>query len=108
MDVQLRSDGVWSVLFSFSLIFILIRETANGDEFMRKQELIDAAEASGLSRAPIAYVDYWCCIFVHSRLSSRHIHDAIFFGYLFIDQRREKESLGLEVLEESGIVDGAA
>lgn len=25
---------------------------------MRKQELIDAAEASGLSRVPIAYVDW--------------------------------------------------
>lgn len=32
------------------------RETASGCEFMRKQDLIDAAEASGLSRAPIMYV----------------------------------------------------
>lgn len=30
----------------------------NGSEFMRKQELIDATEASGLSRAPIAYDIY--------------------------------------------------
>jgi len=31
------------------------RGTSNGNEFMRKQELIDAAEASGLSRVPIGY-----------------------------------------------------
>jgi len=36
---------------------ILIRGTTNGNEFMRKQDLIDAAEASGLSRAPIMYVN---------------------------------------------------
>lgn len=34
------------------------RGTSNGNEFMRKQELIDAAEGSGLSRVPIAYVQY--------------------------------------------------
>lgn len=33
-----------------------VRGTANGDEFMRKQDLVDAADASGLSRAPIMYV----------------------------------------------------
>ena len=38
-------------------IKFLFRGTTNGNEFMRKQELIDAAEASGLSRVPIAYVD---------------------------------------------------
>lgn len=38
---------------------IVIRETADGNEFMQKQDLIDAAEASGLSRAPIMYVDYF-------------------------------------------------
>ncbi|TKY49652.1 Crossover junction endonuclease MUS81 [Spatholobus suberectus] len=32
----------------------LLMGTSNGNEFMRKQELIDAAEASGLSRVPIA------------------------------------------------------
>lgn len=32
------------------------RGTENGNEFMCKQELIDAAEASGLSRVPIMYV----------------------------------------------------
>lgn len=32
------------------------RGTSNGSEFMRKQELIDAAEASGLSRASILYI----------------------------------------------------
>lgn len=32
----------------------IIRGTTNGNEYMRKQELIDAAEASGLSRVPIA------------------------------------------------------
>lgn len=31
-----------------------IRGTTNGNEYMRKQELIDAAEASGLSRVAIA------------------------------------------------------
>ncbi|KHG08862.1 Crossover junction endonuclease MUS81 [Gossypium arboreum] len=35
-------------------ICLVIRETADGNEFMHKQDLIDAAEASGLSRAPIA------------------------------------------------------
>lgn len=35
--------------------FVVVRGTADGVEFMRKQELIDAAEASGLSRSPIMY-----------------------------------------------------
>ncbi|KAK0573535.1 hypothetical protein LWI29_009596 [Acer saccharum] len=39
---------------AYALLITLYRGTANGNEFMRKQELIDAAEASGLSRAPIA------------------------------------------------------
>ncbi|WCJ39011.1 Crossover junction endonuclease MUS81 [Euphorbia peplus] len=38
---------------AYALLITLYRETSNGTEFMRKQELIDAAEASGLSRAPI-------------------------------------------------------
>ena len=32
------------------------RGTATGVDYMRKPELIDAAEASGLSRAPIMHV----------------------------------------------------
>lgn len=32
----------------------IIRGTTNGNEYMRKQELIDAAEASALSRVAIA------------------------------------------------------
>lgn len=39
---------------AYALLISLYRETLNGKEFMRKQELIDAAEASGLSRASIA------------------------------------------------------
>ncbi|XP_040992657.1 crossover junction endonuclease MUS81 isoform X2 [Juglans microcarpa x Juglans regia] len=39
---------------SYALLIALYRGIANGKEFMRKQELIDAAEASGLSRVPIA------------------------------------------------------
>ncbi|KAL0010162.1 hypothetical protein SO802_005270, partial [Lithocarpus litseifolius] len=39
-----------------SAIFLNLKGTTNGNEFMRKQELIDAAEASGLSRVPIGYV----------------------------------------------------
>ncbi|XP_061350107.1 crossover junction endonuclease MUS81 [Gastrolobium bilobum] len=39
---------------AYALLITLYRGTSNGNEFMRKQELIDAAEASGLSRAPIA------------------------------------------------------
>ncbi|XP_024005271.1 crossover junction endonuclease MUS81 isoform X2 [Eutrema salsugineum] len=39
---------------AFALLITLHRETANGKEFMRKQELIDAADASGLSHAPVA------------------------------------------------------
>ncbi|KAK3223842.1 hypothetical protein Dsin_010867 [Dipteronia sinensis] len=39
---------------AYALLITLYRGIANGNEFMRKQELIDAAEASGLSRAPIA------------------------------------------------------
>ncbi|CAN8229882.1 unnamed protein product [Cochlearia groenlandica] len=38
---------------SYALLITLHRRTANGKEFMRKQELIDAAEASGLSHVPI-------------------------------------------------------
>nr|XP_043617761.1 crossover junction endonuclease MUS81 [Erigeron canadensis] len=38
---------------AYALLITLYREMANGSEFMRKQELIDAAEASGLSRSPI-------------------------------------------------------
>ncbi|XP_050234243.1 crossover junction endonuclease MUS81 isoform X2 [Mercurialis annua] len=38
---------------AYALLITLYRETSDGNEFMRKQELIDAAEASGLSRAPI-------------------------------------------------------
>uniref|UniRef100_A0A1J3HAR8 Crossover junction endonuclease MUS81 n=1 Tax=Noccaea caerulescens TaxID=107243 RepID=A0A1J3HAR8_NOCCA len=39
---------------SYALLITLHRGTANGKEFMRKQELIDAADASGLSHAPVA------------------------------------------------------
>ncbi|KAL9424329.1 hypothetical protein AB3S75_036253 [Citrus x aurantiifolia] len=38
---------------AYALLITLYRGTTNGNEFMHKQELIDAAEASGLSRAPI-------------------------------------------------------
>ncbi|XP_054816441.1 crossover junction endonuclease MUS81 isoform X2 [Prosopis cineraria] len=38
---------------AYALLIALYRGTSNGNEFMGKQELIDAAEASGLSRAPI-------------------------------------------------------
>ncbi|XP_028789880.1 crossover junction endonuclease MUS81 isoform X2 [Neltuma alba] len=39
---------------AYALLITLYRGTSNGKEFMHKEELIDAAEASGLSRAPIA------------------------------------------------------
>ncbi|XWS56803.1 hypothetical protein CRYUN_Cryun09bG0117000 [Craigia yunnanensis] len=39
---------------AYALLITLYRETADGSEFMHKQDLIDAAEASGLSRVPIA------------------------------------------------------
>ncbi|XP_077241654.1 crossover junction endonuclease MUS81-like isoform X2 [Tasmannia lanceolata] len=39
---------------SYALLITLYRGTSNGTSFMRKQELIDAAEASGLARVPIA------------------------------------------------------
>ncbi|VFQ61428.1 unnamed protein product [Cuscuta campestris] len=38
---------------SYALLITLYRCMADGKEFMRKQELIDAAEASGLSRVPV-------------------------------------------------------
>ncbi|KAK3001824.1 hypothetical protein RJ639_022453 [Escallonia herrerae] len=38
---------------AYALLVALYRGTATGSDFMRKQELIDSAEASGLSRAPI-------------------------------------------------------
>lgn len=38
---------------AYALLVTLYRETASGVDYMRKSELIDAAEASGLSRAPI-------------------------------------------------------
>ncbi|KAJ6387901.1 hypothetical protein OIU77_026459 [Salix suchowensis] len=38
---------------SYALLITLYRETVNSKDFMHKQELIDAAEVSGLSRAPI-------------------------------------------------------
>ncbi|KAL5708222.1 Crossover junction endonuclease mus81 [Ranunculus cassubicifolius] len=40
----------------YALLITLYRGTSNGSDFMRKQELIDTAEASGLSRVPIAPV----------------------------------------------------
>ncbi|KAL5543669.1 hypothetical protein UlMin_007453 [Ulmus minor] len=39
---------------AYALLITLYRGTANENDFMRKKELIDAAEASGLSRVPIA------------------------------------------------------
>ncbi|XP_052726295.1 crossover junction endonuclease MUS81 isoform X2 [Vigna angularis] len=39
---------------AYALLITLYRGTSNGNDFMRKQELIDAAEASGLSRVAIA------------------------------------------------------
>ncbi|XP_010547335.1 PREDICTED: crossover junction endonuclease MUS81 isoform X2 [Tarenaya hassleriana] len=39
---------------AYAMLIALHRGTVKGQEFMRKQELIDAAEASGLSRVPIA------------------------------------------------------
>ncbi|GMY22616.1 crossover junction endonuclease mus81 [Fagus crenata] len=39
---------------AYALLITLYRGTTDGNEFMRKQELIDAAEASGLSRVSIA------------------------------------------------------
>ncbi|KAJ0264859.1 ERCC4 domain-containing protein [Hirschfeldia incana] len=38
---------------AYALLITLHRETSNGKEFMRKAELIDATEASGLSHAPV-------------------------------------------------------
>ncbi|WOG91168.1 hypothetical protein DCAR_0310416 [Daucus carota subsp. sativus] len=38
---------------AYALLITLYRGTASGVDYMRKPELIDAAEASGLSRAPI-------------------------------------------------------
>lgn len=37
----------------YALLITLHRRTTNGKEFMRKQELIDAADANGLSHAPV-------------------------------------------------------
>ncbi|KAE8686654.1 Crossover junction endonuclease MUS81 [Hibiscus syriacus] len=39
---------------AYALLITLYRETVDGNEFLHKQDLIDATEASGLSRAPIA------------------------------------------------------
>ncbi|PSS09951.1 Crossover junction endonuclease [Actinidia chinensis var. chinensis] len=39
---------------AYALLITLYRGTTSGRDFMRRQELIDAAEASGLSRASIA------------------------------------------------------
>ncbi|KAL5169970.1 Crossover junction endonuclease MUS81 [Glycine soja] len=39
---------------AYALLITLYRGTSSGNEFMHKQELIDASEASGLSRVPIA------------------------------------------------------
>ncbi|KAJ6847684.1 crossover junction endonuclease MUS81 isoform X1 [Iris pallida] len=39
---------------AYALLITLYRAIANGSDFMKKQELIDAAEASGLSRTAIA------------------------------------------------------
>ncbi|XP_055817957.1 crossover junction endonuclease MUS81 isoform X2 [Solanum dulcamara] len=38
---------------AYALLITLYRSTTNGEKFMHKQELIDATEASGLSRAPV-------------------------------------------------------
>ncbi|KAK4738108.1 hypothetical protein R3W88_001805 [Solanum pinnatisectum] len=38
---------------AYALLITLYRSTTSGEKFMHKQELIDATEASGLSRAPV-------------------------------------------------------
>ncbi|KAI8026901.1 Crossover junction endonuclease MUS81 [Camellia lanceoleosa] len=38
---------------AYALLLSLYKGASSGSDFMRKQELIDAAEASGLSRVPI-------------------------------------------------------
>lgn len=38
---------------AYALLITLYRSTTNGEKFMHKQELIDATDASGLSRAPV-------------------------------------------------------
>ncbi|KAK4372077.1 hypothetical protein RND71_007461 [Anisodus tanguticus] len=38
---------------AYALLITLYRSTTNSEKFMHKQELIDATEASGLSRAPV-------------------------------------------------------
>ncbi|KAL6125272.1 hypothetical protein ACLB2K_073331 [Fragaria x ananassa] len=55
---------------AYALLITLYRGTESGNEFMRKQELIDAAEASGLSRVPIMY-------FTHMGYSEERINRAI-------------------------------
>lgn len=47
---------IWFIFLVLNWAYIDTRGTSNGNEFMRKQELIDAAEASGLSRVAIGYV----------------------------------------------------
>lgn len=82
---------------------------------MRKQELIDAAEASGLSRVPIAYVnsfdlfsDFLSQLFLV--VSESQIVQLMFWRLvLFLGQKREKENqVNLVVLQRIGIVDGTA
>lgn len=54
MDASLHDIIETGIIFC---VLFLVRERIKGIEFMHKQELIDAAEASGLSRVAIAYDD---------------------------------------------------
>lgn len=80
---------------------------------MHKQELIDAAEGSGLSRVPIAYVNssYQFSNFVSQFLLVLFWTVQLIFWRppLFLGQKRERGNQGnLEVLQKIGIVGGTA
>lgn len=87
---------------------LFTRRTQNVKDYMSKQELIDATDASGLSHASIAYESQTCCqsLIMYSNLC------CIFWLFtILVDglgQRREKGKQVLASLRESIIADGAA
>lgn len=76
-------------------VFDNVRGTATGSDFMHKPELIDAAEASGLSRVPIRYVDSFFCFCICSRFDCWLCWLSLnYYSILFLDVLRPELGKG--------------
>ncbi|KAJ4914347.1 Crossover junction endonuclease MUS81 [Raphanus sativus] len=74
---------------AYGLLITLHRGTQNVKDFMRKQDLIDATDASGLSHASIAYESQTCS---HSLILNSNINVSLPLTILVdgLGQRKEK------------------